>query len=280
MGRTNFVLAVTVCAVVAAGCTPVQKGTVAGGAAGGATGAAIGHYATSAGGGPGALVGVGLGAATGAIAADRWYGDQDTAELEEMSETVDQFARELNDRDAALRGKQAELEKERAQQKALLEAYEDRRGKRPVLQAQAPAGVQVSSSGSEVTYTILSEVLFDSGKAGLTDAGRKALHQAAVAIRRDYPNGHIEVRGHTDNVPIRYSSFKSNWHLSCARALAVVHFLIKSESFEPESLAATGCADTRPVAPNGSAEGRRKNRRAELIVRPADVSVAELRASR
>ncbi len=280
MAPKKLMAGLLVVGVALAGCTPVQKGSVAGGAAGGATGAAVGHCATGIGAGPGALVGVGLGATAGAIAAEHYYGKEDTGELGELSETVDELSRELSVRDEALQQREAELAKERAQQKAILQAYDDLRKDRPVLQTQAPDGVQVTQSGNAVTYTILSEVLFDSGKADLTDAGKKAVRAAAAAIRRDYPGSPIEVRGHTDNVPIRYSSHKSNWHLSCARALAVLQQLIESEGFDPELLAATGCADTRPIASNTTPEGRRQNRRAELIVRPADTRVAEVRTSR
>jgi chemotaxis protein MotB len=266
--------------VLMAGCTAVQKGSAAGGAVGGATGAAVGHYLTGAGGVTGGVVGLGLGATAGAIAADHYYDEDESAEMEELTATVDQLSAELAEKDRTLQEERAALEKEKAQQKALLEAYEKaRKGGSKTLQASAPANVQVTEGDNTITYTILSEVLFDSGQAELTAAGKSALHEAARAIRRDYPDAHIEVRGHTDNVPIRYSSHKSNWHLSCARAVAVVQHLIEAESFDPSRLAATGCGEARPIASNNTADGRRRNRRAELVVRPAAVKVAEVRAS-
>ena len=80
-------------------------------------------------------------------------------------------------------------------------------------------------------------------------------------------------------MPIRYSSYRSNWDLSCARAVAVVRHLVESEGFTAEKLLVTGCGDTRPVASNATAEGRRKNRRAEIIVRPKKLQVAAVGAS-
>ncbi len=268
------------------GCTSVQKGSAAGGAVGGTTGAAIGHYIGGAGGLTGGVVGLGLGATAGAIAADHYYDGEGSDEVEEMSATVNELSAELKEREGELRQTRAALEKERAQQKALLEAYEKVRKQRATLQADtsagtptAPDGVQVTRGEHTITYTILSGVLFGSGQAELTDQGKSTLREAARAIRRDYPDAAIEVRGHTDSVPIRYSSYESNWHLSCARALSVVNYLIESGGFEPKRLSATGCGSTRPVASNGTAGGRRKNRRAELVVRPADVKVAEVRVS-
>ncbi len=265
--------------IVAAGCTPVQKGTAIGGTTGGATGAAIGHYATSAGGGPGALVGMGVGAATGAIAAEKYYGGQDDAELQGLTDQVKELSQELSEKEKELHARETALSKSEAHQKALLEAYEEARKGGTTLQADVPANIQVSKEGDSIKYTILSEVLFDSGRAELTNDGKSTLHQAVRLIRQNHPDAHLQVRGHTDNVPIRYSPYKSNWDLSCARAVSVVHYLIESEGMEPERLAAIGCGETRPVAANSTAEGRRKNRRAELVVRPAAIQVAEVRAS-
>jgi chemotaxis protein MotB len=123
---------------------------------------------------------------------------------------------------------------------------------------------------------MLAEVLFDSGEADLTSDGKSIMRKAAAHIRQEFPDAQIEVRGHTDNVPIRYSPYKSNWDLSCARAVSVVRHLIESEGFTADKLMATGCGDTRPVASNNSAAGRRKNRRAEIIVRPQGVEVAKV----
>ena len=268
--------------IVATGCSPVQKGTAMGGAAGGATGAAIGHYATSAGGGPGALVGMGLGAATGAIAAEKYYGSKDDGNLDGMTEEVEELHRQLSEKDQALQAREAALAKSEAHQKALLEAYEKARRQPTTLAADVPHmpdNIQVSKEGNSIKYTILSEVLFDSGQAELTDAGKKTLAEAVRLIRNSHPDADIQVRGHTDNVPIRYSPFKSNWDLSCARAVSVVHYLVESEGMHGDRLMAVGCGDTRPVASNDSGEGRRKNRRAELVVRPAAIQVAEVRAS-
>ncbi len=265
--------------VVAWGCTPVQKGAAAGGVLGTGSGAAIGHYAGGLGGSGGALVGMGLGATAGAIAGERLYGS-DNEELAQMTAEVERLQGEIDAKDRELRGKEAALERERAQQRALLEQYERVRGSGVRLQADAPAGVEVKAEGDTVTYTILSEVLFDSGRAELTSAGKTTLRRAVAAIRNNHPDARIEVRGHTDNVPIRHSPFKSNWDLSCARAVAVVHHLIESEDFNPERLAAVGHGDTRPVATNSTADGRRQNRRAELVVRLGEVQVAEGRKGR
>ncbi len=275
MERRMLVMGLGIALIVTVGCTSVQKGCATGGLVGSAAGAGVGHYLTTAGGGPGALVGLGLGAATGAIAAEHYYGSETSEELAAAQETMDQLSGELQAKDAQLADMTSAVEREKAQQKALMEAYDKEHQDLKTLSANMPGNIQVVSDGDTVTFTILSEVLFDSGRAELTDEGKGTLQQAARAIRTDFPDALIEVRGHTDSVPIRYSGYKSNWELSCARALAVVHFLAEAGDFKPGNLTVVGCADTRPVASNDNSDGRRKNRRAEIVVRPKGAQVAE-----
>jgi chemotaxis protein MotB len=273
MGLAGLVIV----AVIAVGCTPVQKGTAAGGAVGGATGAAIGHYVTSAGGIAGGVVGFGVGAAAGAIAADQLYGsDVDEGALAEATAEADRLSKELDARELALRDKDAELAKEKAQQQAMLEAYENSRNTAAApAPAAAPADIQVQKQGDQVTLTVLSSVLFNSGRSELTPEGKRALKQAAQMIRANYADGQVEVRGYTDNVPIRYSPYKSNMDLSRARATAVVRYLADTEGFAGDRLTTAGFGEANPVASNSTADGRKQNRRAEIVVRPKKLQVAE-----
>jgi chemotaxis protein MotB len=78
--------------------------------------------------------------------------------------------------------------------------------------------------------------------------------------------GSILVEGHTDSIPVANEFFPSNWELSAQRAVNVVKFLVDTCGIDPEKLSAAGYADSRPVASNGSSEGRALNRRVNLIV--------------
>ncbi len=82
------------------------------------------------------------------------------------------------------------------------------------------------------------------------------LEQASLSSRR-----------HTDDQPIRYSGFPSNWELSTARALAVVNLLTKS-GMRPETLSAAGYGQFDPVQPNDGSENKAKNRRTEITLQP------------
>src|SRR5690606_15723387 len=69
-----------------------------------------------------------------------------------------------------------------------------------------------------------------------------------------------------DSVPVRSNArYPSNWELSSARAGSVVRYL-QANGIAKEHLKAVGYADSRPIAGNGTAEGRARNRRVELLV--------------
>lgn len=77
-------------------------------------------------------------------------------------------------------------------------------------------------------------------------------------------DGRIIVGGHTDNVPIRTLAYPSNWVLSAARSASVVDYLAEISFADPSRIEIRAYADTRPVAPNDSAENRSRNRRIEI----------------
>jgi chemotaxis protein MotB len=118
------------------------------------------------------------------------------------------------------------------------------------------------------------DVLFDSGKAQIKSQAKPVLDKVASTIKRKVPDKNIGVSGHTDNVPITHSKWKSNWELSTARATNVLHYLV-SEGVSPDKLSATGYGEHKPVASNSSSEGRAKNRRVEIVILPQYVEKDE-----
>lgn len=104
---------------------------------------------------------------------------------------------------------------------------------------------------------------FDSARADVSDAARRALTEVAAAMR---PIGNaVRVEGHTDERPIRTARYESNWELSTARATSVVAFLI-AQGLDATRLSAAGYAEFHPVSPNDSDENRARNRRVDVIV--------------
>ena len=78
----------------------------------------------------------------------------------------------------------------------------------------------------------------------------------------------LRVEGHSDDQPIHNAQFSSNWELSTARAMAVLLYLVNSAGFDPTKISASGYGQYRSVADNATAEGRRMNRRVDLVVLP------------
>ncbi len=136
--------------------------------------------------------------------------------------------------------------------------------------ADYKAKLELSERGLVVTF--LQEIIFDSGKAEVKPQGLEVLSKVAKVVQeqaKDYP---VVVEGHTDNVPIRVSGWKSNWELSAARALSVLHHFIENEQVDPNRLAVMGYGEYKPVADNASAEGRRENRRVEIVIFPEKIN--------
>jgi chemotaxis protein MotB len=108
------------------------------------------------------------------------------------------------------------------------------------------------------------DVLFDEGKVALKPDGVAALSEIAATLKT-VKDRQFQVIGHTDSTPIKTAAFPSNWELSSTRALAVVKLLVEV-GVAPSVLAATGRGEFEPIAPNGNAFTRAKNRRIEIVL--------------
>lgn len=122
-----------------------------------------------------------------------------------------------------------------------------------------------------VITLVTDEVLFDSGKEKLRPEAYPILDKVADFLIKSVPENFIGIEGHTDNQPIKYSGWKSNWELSTARALSVLHYLINEKGISPERISATGYGEYRPVASNETEEGRQLNRRVEIVIIPQTI---------
>ena len=124
--------------------------------------------------------------------------------------------------------------------------------------------IKVTVGQRSVSFRISSELLFSSGEADLTPAGQKVVDQLLPVFNKA-PDYEIVVEGHTDNMPIQTARFPSNWELAAARAGSVVRHL-QNRGLNPTRLRATGLAETHPLGPNNTPEGRAANRRVEITM--------------
>jgi chemotaxis protein MotB len=124
---------------------------------------------------------------------------------------------------------------------------------------------------SGLQIVLPNDVLFAGGSAELKPEGQSLLKELVGALE-GVPY-QIVVIGHTDNVPIGSGLAKrypSNWELAGARASGVVRMMV-AEGIPPQQLLAISMSDTRPLAANDTPEGRKRNRRIEVRLRPVVV---------
>lgn len=124
----------------------------------------------------------------------------------------------------------------------------------PVAAAPAPAPAPAKRISEKVTIDL--RVEFDTSKAVVKAQYDDQLKKVSDFLR-DYPNSKAEIEGHTDNM----GSADANKALSQRRADAVRQALIDRFGVDGARLSAAGYGLERPIADNGTAEGRAQNRR-------------------
>jgi chemotaxis protein MotB len=119
-----------------------------------------------------------------------------------------------------------------------------------------------------LVITVVGDLLFDSGKSKIRSEAYPLLDKVSGILKDNMAQFNVGIEGHTDNVPIKLSGWKSNWELSTARALSVLHYLVNDQGISPERLSAIGYGEYRPVDSNETADGRKQNRRVEIVILP------------
>jgi len=138
------------------------------------------------------------------------------------------------------------------------------------LKEELKAGqIEVKQLRDGLRVNVAQDILFDSGSAALDGQGIEVLHRVASQLKRS--SHQIVVTGHTDNKPIGPALIRlypTNWELAGARAASVVR-LFSDSGLPGRRLLAVSMADLHPVASNKTPEGRARNRRIEIRLRPA-----------
>lgn len=166
------------------------------------------------------------------------------------------------------RSQQLMLAQSQAQDRAELEQQLQRQEETKARFARiektfAPDEAQVLRSGNDVIIRLIG-LSFDVGKSEISTAGFSVLSKVQQAIQV-FPDSELVVEGHTDS----FGADESNQKLSQRRAEAVRSYLVTNMSLDPATIAATGYGESRPIANNESNEGRAKNRRIDLVIKPA-----------
>lgn len=123
--------------------------------------------------------------------------------------------------------------------------------------------VSVEPVAEGIAIRISSSLLFQRGRATLAPEAVDVVDRVALTLA-SLPNA-IRIEGHTDPVPPEGTQFRDNWHLSVARALAVLERFL-ADGIRPARLAAAGYGEHRPIASNADEAGRARNRRVDILV--------------
>jgi len=151
-----------------------------------------------------------------------------------------------------------------AEQQAQQVAEETQKFKEALEKEIEEGLIVVESQYNRIVIRIREKGSFMSGDARLNNDFIPILEKIHnVLLKTD---GRIAVAGHTDDIPINTSRYRSNWELSTSRATSVVHELLAPGDMPAERFVLEGYADTNPLEPNDSPTSRAKNRRVEIIV--------------
>ncbi|MBP53331.1 MAG: type VI secretion system protein TssL [Marinobacter sp.] len=129
----------------------------------------------------------------------------------------------------------------------------------------ASEALSVNYDEIRVVIRFSEEATFRSGEAAIKP-GMVPIIERVVEVLSGC-TGDVLVAGYTDDRPIASGRYRSNWDLSAARAVSVVHELVMNRQVPAERVVAAGRAETNPLVPNDSPENRAKNRRVEIAIR-------------
>lgn len=190
-------------------------------------------------------------------------------ERDELKATLESLGSNASKSEAELAEARKRLEELRkAQEQAELRAkqFRDLVSK---FKAMVDSGkLKVEIRNGLMLVKLADNILFDPGRTDLKKEGKDALIEVAH-ILADIKDRKFQVAGHTDNQGLaRGGRFKDNWELSAARAVEVLHFIVKDGGMPADRISAAGFADQLPVAKNDTEDGRRQNRRIEIVLLP------------
>ncbi|WP_438348894.1 flagellar motor protein MotB [Paenibacillus sp. FA6] len=179
--------------------------------------------------------------------------EQEPSQDRQGNQTNDQEHQELSKRELAFRAQEEELQ---GLMSVISNYVSDNDLQDQIFVADNPQGISI---------TLSDQFVFDTGKADLKQVSAPVLSKLASLFRNI--DTIVSIEGHTDNLPIKYSSqYRDNWELSGARGLSILRFFLEQEKLPADGFQYAGYADTRPVGDNGTELGRQSNRRVELIV--------------
>jgi len=129
--------------------------------------------------------------------------------------------------------------------------------------------IKISGYSNNKNFTkivIQTDKIFKPGSAELTDYGKNYLNE----ILKDIKNkgfSEIRIESHTDSIPIQTNKhiYPTNWELAAHRATVIVRYFI-SNGIPSDRISAVSYGDSRPITTNSTEDGRKQNRRIEILI--------------
>jgi len=134
------------------------------------------------------------------------------------------------------------------------------------LETEVASGdLSVNYDTEQVIIRFAEDAAFRSGEAEIKPGMIPIIERVVDVLA--YCSGDVLVAGYTDDRPISSGRYRSNWDLSAARAVSVVHELVLTRDVPAERVVAAGRAETNPLVENDTPENRARNRRVEISIR-------------
>ena len=194
--------------------------------------------------------------------------DLETANKDKAQVETDKAALEakVNDMEATAQQLGTKLQETQKSNEEMKATYESLVGN---LKGELNSGkVEVQQLRDGISVNLAQDILFKSGSANLDKAGKDLLLKVEDQLKTS--PFQVVVTGHTDDQKIGAAlaaRYPTNWELGGARAATIVR-LFEDAGLDKARLAAVSFADSRPKMPNDTPEGRAKNRRIEIVLRP------------
>jgi len=178
-------------------------------------------------------------------------------ENEELRAQYKEATNALQSADTDLQRTQGDLRAEQELNKELQTALDTRPETISIF--ENISGVDVTLRDKDLALTVASDLLFNSGSAGLKSNAKSTLSQVASALTQTYPDQSIVIMGYTDTDQIKKSNFKSNWHLAFDRAWSVRDYLV-SKGVEKDRISIESWGPTKPLSTKAA------SRRVDIVV--------------
>jgi chemotaxis protein MotB len=181
--------------------------------------------------------------------------EQQQQEENKEQQLSEQERQEL-ERQAAIEAAREAIQRDLADQLADLQ---------DALEVEVEQGlVTLEREENKIVIRIQEKGSFASGSARLDPSFHEVMSRITPVLAEK--PGKITVTGHSDNIPIHTGRFRSNWELSSARAVTVLHSMLRNPDIDEERIVVQGLADTKPLVDNDSPQNRAKNRRVEMTL--------------